>query len=65
MAPVVKNLLANAGHIRYTGLIPRSGRPLQDCMATHSSILAWRIPLTEEAGYSPWGHTELDTTEAT
>ena len=25
-------------------------------MATHSSILAWRIPLTEEpVGYSPWG----------
>ena len=26
-------------------------------MATHSSILAWRIPWTEEpVGYSPWGH---------
>ena len=26
-------------------------------MATHSSILAWRIPWTEEpGGYSPWGH---------
>ena len=23
-------------------------------MATHSSILAWRIPWTEEPGYSPW-----------
>ena len=34
--------------------------------ATHSSILAWRIPWTEEAwwGYSPWGHRELDTNEA-
>ena len=33
-------------------------------MATHSSILAWRIPWTEEpAGYSPWGQKELDTTE--
>ena len=33
-------------------------------MATHSSILALRIPWTESlAGYSPWGHTELDTTE--
>ena len=30
----------------------------------HSSILAWRIPWTEEpGGYSPWGHTESDTTE--
>ena len=33
-------------------------------MATHSSILAWRILWTEElAGYSPWGHKELDKTE--
>ena len=34
-------------------------------MATHSSILAWRIPWTEEpVGYSPRGHKESDTTEA-
>ena len=33
-------------------------------MAIHSSILAWRIPWTEEpGGLSPWGHRELDTTE--
>ena len=35
-------------------------------MATHSSILAWRIPMDRgawPAGYSPWGHKELDTTE--
>ena len=34
-------------------------------MATHSSILAWKIPWTEEPGrlYSPWGHKELDTTK--
>ena len=33
-------------------------------MATHSSILAWRIPWTEElAGCSPWSHQESDTTE--
>ena len=25
-------------------------------MATHSNILAWEIPQTEEPGYSPWGH---------
>ena len=33
--------------------------------ATQSSILAWKIPWTEEpAGlYSPWGHKELETTE--
>ena len=30
--------------------------PLEKEMATHSSILAWRIPWTETlAGYSPWG----------
>ena len=35
-------------------------------MATHSSILAWGIPWTEDlAGYSPWGRKDLDTTEAT
>ena len=40
--------------------------PLEKEMATHSSILAWRIPWTEDlAGYSPWGHKESDTTEVT
>ena len=34
-------------------------------MATHSSILAWRIPWTEEPGGGPWGHIESDLTEAT
>ena len=39
--------------------------PLEKEMATHSGILAWRIPWTEEPGglYGPWGHEELDTTE--
>ena len=39
--------------------------PLEKEMATHSSILDWRTPQTEEPGrlYSPWGHKELDTTE--
>ena len=32
-------------------------------MATHSSILAWRIPWTEEPGCSPWGGKESGTTE--
>ena len=34
--------------------------PLEKGKATHSSILAWRIPWTV---YSPWGRKELDTTE--
>ena len=35
-------------------------------MATHSSVLAWRIPGMGEPGGLPrlWGHTELDMTEA-
>ena len=39
--------------------------PLEKGMAIHSSILAWRIPWTEEslAGYSPWGCKESDMTE--
>ena len=34
-------------------------------MATHSSILAWRIPMDRGAwgGYSSWGHKESDTAE--
>ena len=37
---------------------------LEKGIATHSSILAWRSPWTEEPmGYSPWGRKELDTTE--
>ena len=35
-------------------------------MATHSSILAWEIPWTEEpGGLQSMGHKELDTTEPT
>ena len=39
--------------------------PLEDKMATHSSILTWKISQTEEpaCGYSPWGCKELDMTE--
>ena len=37
--------------------------PLEKGKATHSSILAWRIPQTE-VGYSPLGRKELDITEA-
>ena len=38
--------------------------PLEKEMATHFSILAWRIPWTEEpGGYGPRGHKESHTTE--
>ena len=40
--------------------------PLEESMATHSSIPSWRIPWTEEPGsLQSWGHVELNTTEAT
>ena len=35
--------------------------PLEEDVAPHSRILAWRIPCTEQpGGYSPWGHGESD-----
>ena len=37
--------------------------PLEKEMATHSSVLAWRIPGT--VGCCLWGRTESDTTEVT
>ena len=36
---------------------------LEKGMAIHSSMLAWRVPQGSLAGYSPWGHKELDMTE--
>ena len=50
MALVVKNLTANARDLRDAGLIPGWKDPLEEGMATHPSILAWRIPWTEEPG---------------
>ena len=47
---MVKNMSASAGDIRDASLIPGSGRSLEKEMATHSSILAWRIPWTEQPG---------------
>ena len=61
VAQMVKNLPA----VRETQ-VQSLGRkdPLEKEMATHSSILAWKIPWTEEpVGYSPWGRKESDMTE--
>ena len=44
---MVKNPLTNAGN---AGLIPGLERSPGEEMATHSSILAWKIPQTEEPG---------------
>ena len=50
MALVVKNLPANAGDIRDMVQFLGQDDPLEESMATHSSILTWRIPWTEEPG---------------
>ena len=49
----VKNLPANERDIGDVGSIPGLGRSLEEGTATHSSILAWRIPWTEEPGGLP------------
>ena len=61
MAQIVKNLPA-----MWEMQVRSLGRedPLEKGMATHSSILAWRIPRTEEPGkLQALGRKELDTTE--
>ena len=47
---VVKNLPANAGDIRNAGLISGLGRSPGEGNGNLLSILAWRIPWTEEPG---------------
>ena len=47
---MVKNPPANAGDIGDIGLILEQKDPPEEEMATHFSILAWRIPWTEEPG---------------
>ena len=47
---MVKEPACNAGDSGDLGLIPGWEDPLEEEMATHSSILAWRIPWTEEPG---------------
>ena len=46
MALTIKNLPANAGGIKDVG----REDPLEEVRTTHSSVLAWRIPCTEEPG---------------
>ena len=64
---VVKNSPANASDVRKLGLDPWVRKiPWRWALETHSSILAWRIPWTEEPG-GPQSIVckELDTTEVT
>ena len=37
--------------------------PLEKDMATHASILAWKIPRRSLVGYSPWGRKQSDMNE--
>ena len=63
MAQLVKKLPANSGDTKrwfdsWVGKIPWRRK------CDHSSVLAWKIPWTEElVGYSPWGHKESAKTE--
>ena len=47
---MVKTPPANTGDIRDVGSILGWKDPLEQGMATHSSIVAWRVPWTEEPG---------------
>ena len=55
---MVKNLPANARDAGEADLIPGLEDPLEEQMATHSSILSWKIPWTEEAGVAESDMTE-------
>ena len=49
-----KESTCNAGDVEDLGSIPGLEGPLEQCMATHSSILAWTIPWTGSlVGYNP------------
>ena len=64
---VVKNPPANAGDVRDVNSIPGWEYPLKEGMETHSSVLAWRIPMDRGAWQATVhrGHKELALTEAT
>ena len=61
-----KHLPVNARDSRDVGLIPGLERFLEKEMATHSSILAWKFPWTEEPSglqptkfVNPWDHKRV------
>ena len=60
---VIKNPPANAGNAGDLGLILGTGTSMEEGMAAHSSVLAWRIPWTEEPDRLQYmGLQELDMT---
>ena len=61
-----KGTACDAGDARYMSSIPGSGRAPGGGTATHSNILAWRIPWTEDpGGLQSIGHKESDRNEVT
>ena len=66
MVIVVRNLFANAADIRGQVQSLDQEDSLEEDVAAHSRILAWRIPWTEEPG-RPWsvGSQDSDTTKVT
>ena len=63
---MVKNLPANAGDVRDLGSIPGSEDSLEEGLATHSNILAWRIAWMEEpGGLQSMGSQSVFTPQAT
>ena len=67
VAPVVKNLPANAGDTRDSGAITGSGRsPVEGNAQPTPVFLPGEFHGQRSlVGYSPWGRKELDTTETT
>ena len=63
LAPLIAQLVMNLPAVQETP-VRFLGRedPLEEEMATHSSILAWRIPWTEEPGRLSMGLQESDMT---
>ena len=47
---MVKKFACSAGDTKAVGSFPHREDPLEEKMAAHSCILAWRIPWTEEPG---------------
>ena len=62
---VVKNLPASAGDIKDTGSIPGSGRSPGEGHGNPLQYSCLENPQGQRnlAGYSPWGHKELDRIE--
>ena len=61
---MVKNLPANAGNLRYMGLIPGSGRSLEEGTAdTPVFLLGEFHGQNSLVGYRPQGHKEFNMTE--